>query len=58
MLTKEGQSTLEYVLVLTAIIAGVIVAANTFIKPRVEKSLDHITSEMEAQVNRVRFGGQ
>jgi uncharacterized protein (UPF0333 family) len=56
MLRKRGQSTLEYVLVLTAIIAAVIVAANSFIKPRVEDSLNHVTSQMNSQVHRISFG--
>ncbi|MDD4953386.1 MAG: hypothetical protein PHG40_00580 [Candidatus Omnitrophica bacterium] len=56
MLRKKGQSTLEYVLVLTAIIAAVIVAATKFVKPRVEGSLDHVSQEMEDQVGRIQFG--
>lgn len=52
---SKGQSTLEYVLVLTAIIAGIIFAATTFVKPRVENSLNHVTSQMEGQVNRIQF---
>jgi uncharacterized protein (UPF0333 family) len=30
---KKGQSTLEYVIVFTAIVAAIILAATTFIKP-------------------------
>lgn len=55
MLKKRGQSTLEYVLIITAIIAAVIVAATTFIKPRVESSLDHVTDEMQQGVDRIDF---
>ncbi len=53
---KRGQSTLEYILVLTAIIAGIIFAATQFVRPRVEGSLNHVTQEMQNQVNRIHFG--
>lgn len=53
---KRAQSTLEYILVLTAIIAGIIFAATRFVGPRVQGSLDHVSLEMQNQVNRVHFG--
>ena len=53
---RRGQSTLEYVLVLTAIIAAIIYVAVQFVKPRVESSMDHVTNEMQNQVNRIHFG--
>jgi Flp pilus assembly pilin Flp len=37
MRNKKGQSILEYVIVLTAIIAAIVVAAVTLIKPAVNK---------------------
>jgi uncharacterized protein (UPF0333 family) len=52
---KRGQSTLEYVLVLTAIIAGIIYATTQWVKPRVEGSLDHVTDQMETQVGKIKF---
>ncbi len=55
MFRSKGQSTLEYVLVLTAIIAGIVFAATRFVKPRVESSLDHVTQEMNTQVNKIKF---
>jgi len=55
-LRSRGQSTLEYVLILTAIIVAVIVAANAYMRPRVENNLNHVTTEMETQVNRIHFG--
>ncbi|MDP2905739.1 MAG: hypothetical protein Q8O22_05500 [Candidatus Omnitrophota bacterium] len=57
MFRKKGQSTLEYVLILTAIIGAIIVAATTFVKPRVEESLNHVTQEMKDQVEKIQFGG-
>ncbi|RJP27416.1 MAG: class III signal peptide-containing protein [Candidatus Omnitrophota bacterium] len=56
MLSKRGQSTLEYVLILTAIIAAIILVANNFVRPRVGSSLDHVTNQMEQQANRIQFG--
>lgn len=52
---KKGQSTLEYVLVLTAIVAAIILAATKFVKPRVEGSMDHVSSQMEDQVKKIDF---
>ena len=39
MRNKRGQSVLEYVIVLTAIIAIIIVAATALIRPAVEQSM-------------------
>lgn len=55
MLRKKGQSTLEYVIILTAIVAGILFAAVTFLKPKVESSMSHIANEMEAGVNRLNL---
>lgn len=45
MRSKKGQSVLEYVIVLTAIVAAVIFAAGKFIKPAVEQAMsDSATS--------------
>ena len=55
-LSSKGQSTLEYVVILTAIIAAIIFAATTFMRPRVSASLDHVTNEMNNQVNLIKFG--
>lgn len=56
MLSKKAQSTLEYVIILTAIIAAMIFAASSFIKPTMENSVNHVTDEVGAQVNRIHFG--
>jgi uncharacterized protein (UPF0333 family) len=55
MLRKKAQSTLEYILVFTAIIAAIIFAATKFIQPRVQSSLDHVANEMEEGVKRINF---
>ena len=45
--TKKGQSTLEYVLIFTAIIAGIIFVANTYMKTRTEESITGVAQKME-----------
>ncbi|MFA6217551.1 MAG: hypothetical protein WDL87_07905 [Candidatus Omnitrophota bacterium] len=52
---KKGQSTLEYVLILTAVIAGIIFATTQFIQPRVQSSVNHVTNQMNAMVSRISF---
>lgn len=52
---RKGQSTLEYVIILTAIIGAILFAATQFIKPRVQNSLDSVTNTMEKQVNKINF---
>lgn len=51
---REGQSTLEYVVVLTAIIAAVVLAVPT-IKQKVQASFEHAAGEMEEQVNKIDY---
>jgi len=41
---KKAQSTLEYIVVLTAIVAIIIFAATTWIKPAVKQSLEDANS--------------
>jgi uncharacterized protein (UPF0333 family) len=55
---RKGQSTLEYILVLTAIIAAVIYAANAFIKPKVQSSLGHVMNQTEKEVLKIDIGGK
>jgi uncharacterized protein (UPF0333 family) len=44
---KKGQSILEYVIVLTAVIACILWAAKTFIKDTVEQGLKDATTAVE-----------
>jgi len=53
--SRRAQSTLEYILVFTAIVGAVILAANTIIKPRVGNMIDHVTGQAETAVNHVNF---
>lgn len=56
MFKKSGQSTLEYVLILTAIVGAIIITATKFVKPKVEGSVEHVSTQMEDQVKRIEFG--
>ena len=48
VLSKVGQSTLEYVIVLTAIVAAILFAATQFIKPSVNQVYSQAGSTMNA----------
>jgi Flp pilus assembly pilin Flp len=47
MCRKRGQSILEYIIVLTAIVAVIIVAAGTIIKPAIEKGFNDTASSIK-----------
>ncbi len=53
MFKRTGQSTLEYVIVLTAIIAVVLIFAGVVLRENVKTSLQHVGSEMEQSVQRI-----
>ncbi len=55
---KKAQSTLEYVIVFTAIVAAIIIFANTVMKQKVQDSLTTTADKMETQVNKIDFAGQ
>lgn len=52
--SKKGQSTLEYVIVLTAIVAAVIAAASV-IKTKVTSSFEHAAGEMDEAVAKIDY---
>ena len=54
LLNRRGQSTLEYVVILTAIIAAVILAVPK-IKQAVQGSFEHAADEMETQVKKIDY---
>jgi hypothetical protein len=54
-MNKKGQSVLEYVIILTAVVAVIIIFANGFLRTRVQNSLEHASTEMEDQVNKISF---
>lgn len=55
--SKIGQSTLEYILVVTVIIAAIIAFAtmNNGMKEKVGNSLEHVTDQMSNVVNRLTY---
>lgn len=52
---KRGQSTLEYIIIFTVIVAAVLLAANSFIRPRVTNILDHVSGQAEKAVDHINF---
>lgn len=52
---KRAQSTLEYIIVFTAIVGAVLVAANTVIRPRVQNIITHTAEQAETAVNHISF---
>jgi len=53
MRRKKGQSVLEYVIVLTAIVAAVAFAARQFIAPAVDDALEDSASAMTDATSRL-----
>lgn len=53
---RRGQSTLEYILVLAAILAAVIAGATTIIKPAVTTALTDSGATMNAATAKVKTG--
>ena len=53
---RRGQSTLEYILVLAAIIVAVIIGANTIIKPAVTTTMTDSKAVIEAASKKVQAG--
>lgn len=54
--SKKAQSTLEYIIIFTAIVGAILLAANTVIKPRLGNMLNHVGTQAETAVNHVNFG--
>jgi len=53
MRRKKGQSILEYVIVLTAIVAAIAFAARSFIAPSVQTALDDSSQSIEGATSRL-----
>ncbi len=53
MLSKKGQSILEYVVILIAIVAVVAWAAKSIINPAVKKGLDNAQSAVESSADKL-----
>jgi hypothetical protein len=55
MLGKRGQSTLEYIIIFTVIVAAIMVAANAVIRPKVGNIMNHTVSQAENAVANINF---
>lgn len=55
---RKGQSTLEYIIVLTAIIGAIIAAATAIIRPKVNDIFNHVGTQAVTAVNHIDFSGQ
>lgn len=53
MCRKKGQSVLEYVIVLTVIVAAIALAATSLIKPAVNKALDDSAKSIKDATGRL-----
>ncbi|MFA5096993.1 MAG: hypothetical protein WC478_06600 [Candidatus Omnitrophota bacterium] len=51
----SGQSTLEYVIILAAVVGAIIVVAATVLKPKLQSSYETLGSKMESKVGDVDF---
>jgi len=51
---KKGQSTLEYVIILGAVIGAIVLVAN-LLKPKIQDTYDGLTDKMETKVGTVSF---
>ena len=55
MRNRKGQSTLEYVIILSAVIGAIILVANTMMKPKLQSSYNDLTDKMQDKVKEVEF---
>jgi uncharacterized protein YpmB len=53
MRRRKGQSILEYVIVLTVIVAAIAVAAGTLIKPAMNKAVDDSSKTIQSATERL-----
>jgi F0F1-type ATP synthase membrane subunit b/b' len=56
LLNKRGQSTLEYAIIWTAIIAAILLAANTIFRPHIENAVGEAGQKIEDEVTRLTGG--
>ena len=48
--SKRGQSTLEYVIIWTAIVAAILLAANNFLRPAIEDAVESTSDKISTEV--------
>jgi len=52
---KRAQSTLEYIIVFTVIVAAILVVANSAIRQKVQSMLNHTANQTEEAVKHINF---
>ncbi|MDD5080353.1 MAG: hypothetical protein PHH68_08570 [Candidatus Omnitrophica bacterium] len=57
MHSKRGQSILEYVIVLTVIVAGIAIAANSFLKKAVEDGVNNTAKSITTATGKLPGAG-
>ena len=55
MKSCRGQSTLEYVIILAAIIGAIVLVANTILKPKLQGTYNSLTDKMQNKAGEVNF---
>lgn len=53
---NRGQSTLEYVIILAAVIGAIIFVASTVMKPKLQGSYETLGTKMQDKIESVDFG--
>lgn len=53
--SRKAQSTLEYIIIFTAIVGAVLWAANTVIKGKMQNIINHVGTQAETAVSHVNF---
>ena len=55
-LNRKGQSTLEYVIIWTAIVAAILLAANQFLRPAIEGAVQDTSNKITTEVGNLTGG--
>lgn len=53
--SRKAQSTLEYIIIFTAVVGAILWGANTIIKPKMQNIIDHVGTQAETAVKNVNF---
>ena len=53
--SRKAQSTLEYIIIFTAVVGAILWAANTVIKGKMQNIINHVGTQAESAVNHVNF---
>lgn len=53
---KKAQSTLEYIIIFTVIVAAILLAANNIVKTKIGSMINHTVTEADNAVSYINFG--